>query len=115
MFRITSWTKCRSTASGIALALAAAGGSAWCQSPVPIAPPQPPIAQAQQPAVVTTREVISTLALAPIAEPQQIAPGDGRPLSANLFAQERDSFDQVKETQQAAPRNIIQLRGTVQP
>jgi len=115
MFRITNWKKGRSAASGIGLAFVAAGSSALCQSPVAIAPPQPPIAQAQQQAVVTSGEVSSTLALAPIAEPQQIAPGDGRPVSVNLFEQERGSFDQIKERQQSPPRNLPQLRGTVPP
>jgi len=120
MFRITSWIRTRSTASGVVLALAA-GGPGWCQSPPAI--PQPPLAQPQlvqpqpaiaplpPPAVVET----STLPLGPIAEPQRVAPGDGRPVSVNLFEQERGSFDQVKERQQVAPANATQLRGTAQP
>jgi hypothetical protein len=86
-------------------------GLGWCQSTVPPAPPQ-------QPATAGAAST-GTIALPVIAEPQRVLPGDGRPVSINLFGQERDTFDQVAEARAAAtpapPLPSLPVRTAVAP
>jgi hypothetical protein len=105
MFWIRNWITCIST--GLALAIAMHNGAAQCQSPVPVTQTQP--------AAPANAVGNGTLALPVIDEAQRIRPGDARMLSANLFAQDRDSFDQVNEAQQSAQPIVPPVPGTPQP
>jgi hypothetical protein len=57
----------------------------------------------------------NTLALPVIAEPQRVRVGDARLMTVNLFGQERDTFDQVREAQQAAASTVPPAPGTPRP
>jgi len=57
----------------------------------------------------------NTLALPVIAEPQRTRVGDVRLMTVNLFGQERDSFDQVREAEQAAAPTVPPVPGTPRP
>ncbi len=82
------------------------GGLALAQSPTT---PQP------QPSSPANAVDTNTLALPVIAEPQQVRVGDARLMTTNLFGQERDTFDQVREAQQAAAPNVPPIPGTPRP
>jgi membrane-associated protease RseP (regulator of RpoE activity) len=105
MFWNRNWIRCIST--GLALAIAMHNRAAQCQSPVPGTQTQP-----EAPASAANN---GTLALPVIDEAQRVRPGDARLLSANLFAQDRDSFDQVNEAQQAIQPIVPPVPGTPQP
>lgn len=105
MFWNRNWITCIST--GLALAIAMHNGAAQGQSPLAATQTQP----------TTSANVVGngTLALPVIDEAQRIRPGDTRLLSANLFAQDRDSFDQVNEAQQSAQPIVPPAPGTPRP
>ncbi|MBW8883580.1 MAG: hypothetical protein JF612_02135 [Planctomycetia bacterium] len=94
-------------AAAVGLAILGNCAVARSQSPAPTPQPQPsPPANVVQP---------GTLPLSVIAEPQQVRVGDARLMTVNLFGQERDSFDQVREAERAATPTLPPVSGTPQP
>ncbi len=87
-------------------------GFALAQSPATQSPTTTTQPQASSPANAVDN---NTLALPVIAEPQRVRVGDARLMTVNLFGQERDTFDQVREAQQAASPNVAPTAGTPQP
>src|SRR6516165_9400511 len=94
-------------AAGLGLAITAHCSIARPQSPAPVAQ--------LQPAVSPILGEFPNLALPLIDDAQRIPPGDIRPVSMNLFGQERDSFDQVNEAQQSAQPIVPPVPGTSRP
>src|SRR4051794_5661433 len=111
MFRNRSWISHVATGVGVTSIVGVTSmmycGVALCQSPGTTAQPQP-----TTPANAVDN---NTLALPVIAEPQRIRVGDARLGTVNLFGQERDSYDQVREAEQAAAPNLPPVPGARQP